>query len=378
MPRRCVLSTVGMSPFLNVLRPDEGGWRGRLNRLSNAADLSDDPEAAEKVDELELRALGLLEAGDVKSRRKNSAELNGIYGLYDNRLSGAGQDIHFLIATDTALGKRSAALIERFLQKEGLNASVFAPAGLNTASIEGFSGGMKELLMWCEKTIPGYRDAGYEVVFNLTAAFKSLQGYLNIVGMFYADRMVYIFEGSDRLLSIPQLPIQIDAEGLRAHAHRLAMLAAGAVLAPERRGGMPEALLDLDQDGNAMISDWGLLVWNRMKAGILGEAPIAFPRLVWEPSFKKDFAAATAQERISLQETLALVSMLLEDAGGDPAALKRHGGLQYDNYTGKKAVQGRPIGHFRISQGVRASCIAEEGILKLRHFGAHDDVNDNP
>jgi putative CRISPR-associated protein (TIGR02619 family) len=367
-----------MSPFLNVIRPEEGEWRGRLNRLSNAADLSGEPEAAEKVDELELRALELLETGDVKTRRLNSAELNGIYGLYENRLSGGGQDVHCLIATDTALGMRSAALIERFLQKEGINVTVFAPTGLNTASIEGFSGGMKQLLMWCEKTIPGYRDAGYEVVFNLTAAFKSLQGYLNIVGMFYADRMVYIFEGSDRLLSIPQLPIQIDTEGLKRHADKLALLAANAILPIQDLGGMPEGLLDTDEQGSAMISDWGLLVWNRMKHRILGEKLIVLPNLTYEASFEKDFANASAKERIVLQETLASASAYLLEAAGDCAALKRHGGLQYDNYTGKKAVQGRPIGHFRVTQGVRVSCLAEDGVLNLRHFGAHDYVNDNP
>ncbi len=378
MPRRFVLSTVGMSPFLNVIGSDEGEWRGRLNRLSNAADLSQDPEAAEKVDELELRAQELLETGDVKKRRRNSAELNGIYGLYDNRLSDGGQDVHFLIATDTALGKRSAGLIERFMQKQGLNVAVFAPRGLNTASIQGFTGGMKNLLMWCEETIPGFRDAGYEVVFNLTAAFKSLQGYLNIVGMFYADRMVYIFETSDRLLSIPQLPIQIDVEGLQRHADKLALLAANAVLPVHELGGVPEALLDADEQGSAMISDWGLLVWNRMKSRILGDRLIQFPYIKYETSFNKDFSNASPQERIALQETLATANAFLLEAKGDCAALKRHGSLQYDNYTGKKAVRGRPIGHFRISQGARVSCIAEGGVLKLRHFGAHDYVNDNP
>lgn len=377
MRRRFVLSTVGMSLFFNALTRDENQWRGRLNRLSNASDLSGDSEAAEKIEELESRGLNLLEAGDVKTRRRISAELNGIYGLYDDHLTG-DQDVHCLIATDTALGKRSAALIERFLQDQGLNVIVFAPGGLNTASLEGFSRGMKELLIWCEQTIPGYRDAGYEVVFNLTAAFKSLQGYLNIVGMFYADRMVYIFEGSSRRLSIPQLPIHINADDLKRHASRLALLGAGAVLGGKEYAGRPEALLDMDDGGSAVISDWGLLIWNRIKNAILGNELISFPGLSYAPSFQKDFKNASPPERIVLQETLPDASVFLKDNGGDSTALKTHGGFQYDNYVGKRATDARPIGHFRINRGNRVSCIAAGELLILRHFGAHDYVSETP
>ena len=306
-----------------------------------------------------------------------SAELNGIYALYEDQLA-ANQDIHYLIATDTALGRRAAQQIETFLQKQGVNVNVFAPANLNTGSLEGFSRGMKELLIWCEDTIPGYKNSGYEVVFNLTAAFKSLQGYLNIIGMFYADRLVYIFEGSNRLLSIPQLPIKVDSEGLRTYADKLALMAAGAVMPIREMGDLPEALLDIDRAGNALISDWGLLIWNRIKNRIFSETLVSFPYLQYEPSFKKDFSNASPQERVALQETLADASALMVDAGGDCSVLKRHGGLKYDNYTGKQSPNGGPIGHFRITRGNRVSCIDEKGVLRLRHFGAHDYVNNNP
>jgi hypothetical protein len=58
--------------------------------------------------------------------------------------------------------------------------------------------------------------------------------------------------------------------------------------------------------------------------------------------------------------------------------MKEHGGLQYDNYTNKRTRAGCPIGHFQITQGDWVSCTAEDGVLRLRHFGAHEYVNDNP
>jgi hypothetical protein len=71
------------------------------------------------------------------------------------------------------------------------------------------------------------------------------------------------------------------------------------------------------------------------------------------------------------------VATQLEESEGNTAPLKQQGGIQYDNYAGKRLGK-QPIGHFRISRGIRVSCMAENGGLTLRHFGAHDYVNNNP
>jgi hypothetical protein len=84
---------------------------------------------------------------------------------------------------------------------------------------------------------------------------------------------------------------------------------------------LPESLLD-DDGRSVTLSAWGQLIWNRSN-------------------------------------------------------LKADPGLQYDNYTGKSR-EGQPIGHFRLDQGRRASCVSNGGHLFLRHFGSHDCVNDNP
>lgn len=100
--------------------------------------------------------------------------------------------------------------------------------------------------------------------------------------------------------------------------------------------------------------------------------------MTYTDSFQRDFrAAATTADKGKLQETLAKASRLLAEANGGTQLLKGDGGLQYEIFTNKHSNE-RPIGHFRVTQSIRVSCIAHAGGLQLRHFGAHDYVNDNP
>jgi len=109
-----VLSTVGISILLNGLEKTEQEWRERLSAAANHPELS--PELADKVNELTQRVLDRMQNSSVHENRKRCAELNGLYGIYDNNLAAASKDTHFLIATDTALGKASANILQEFLR----------------------------------------------------------------------------------------------------------------------------------------------------------------------------------------------------------------------------------------------------------------------
>jgi putative CRISPR-associated protein (TIGR02619 family) len=374
MPKRkFVLTTVGISILLNSA--DSEDWRRRLIQLSNATTV--EGEIATRVEAQSLRVLEILRQIDIRKNRDLSAELNGLYGYYDDQLSQAQTDVHWLVATDTYLGRQAAKVVETFLREQGLNCNVHTPPNLSTLEPRTFSVGIKNLIHWCEETIPEYRKAQYHVAFNLTGAFKSLQGYLNIAGMFYADEMVYIFETGQRLLSIPRLPLQIDTEVLRDYRVELALMAQGRIYPEEQVGGIPAGMLDVDQKGNALLSDWGTIVWNRARQTLLGDDLLSFPRLQYTDSFRRDFKSASSTERAELQEKLAKVSALLEDHNGNTSALKQDGGLQYNIFANQKSKDGRPIGHFRISDSRRVSCTAEDGALRLRRYGEHS-INDNP
>jgi len=48
------------------------------------------------------------------------------------------------------------------------------------------------------------------IIFNITAGYKAFIPYLTIIGQLYNIPIKYIFEDSDKLISIPQLPIGFD------------------------------------------------------------------------------------------------------------------------------------------------------------------------
>lgn len=381
-----VVSTVGASLLLNFLQPEESKtWRKQLTDTSNytSSELEGQDDLYRMLLTLYDRAQEKLSTGPVSSIRRASAELNGIYGLYEGEIDRGRNDLHFLVATDTHQGRLSAKLVQRHLQENcGFKSvNIYCPGDLSTRDTASFSKGVKNLIGWCEENLPGYRDSGYRVIFNLTGGFKSLQGYLNTIGMFYADEMVYIFEGADgELIRIPRLPISIDVDQIRERAPGIALLAAEVAArypaSLAKQWDVPESFIEEYSDG-VTISTWGKLVWNRVKDGILTEL-LVFPRIEYLSDFQKEFKSASTKQRVNWSLTLAKVSALLELNDGNVAKLKEDGGLQYDNYVNRRASNQEPIGHFRLNQSERVSCVATGGRLTLRHIGSHDHVNNSP
>ena len=374
---RIVISTVGTSLLTNQINranPDERDWYMQLRDCANSNE-KETPHAVKKIIvSLQNRAHKQLAENKTAVIRRSSAELNGLYGLYDNQLS-AKQDVHFLISTDTFQCETTANVIRDFLQGQGLSTvTVYTPPGLSTASTDAFSNGIDDLIVWLADNIPAYKERGYQVFFNLVGGFKSLQGYLNTIGMFHADHILYIFEGQNaELISIPRLPITVDVQAIEPYSVDFALMDAGLTMPLNEN--IPEALI-LKVDGEMTLSTWGRLVWGECKASLLSKTLLNFPRLVFEESFKQDYKNTKhPTDKRQLQETLATVSCLLEENRGDSVKLKKDGGLHYTNLH--TLEQGKPIGHFRVNYSKRVTCLAKDGVLYLRRYGEHD-VIDNP
>lgn len=369
---KLIVSPVGISLLLNYASQIRQDSDLRKQFLLHSNDKNLPQELAGQVEELFGEILTCLIDANVETRRKLSAELNGLYGLFPNG-QFSKSDMHLLIATDTELGQTTARILDEFLREHGVrNIQIICPPGLQTEDEVQFRRAIRELFADLESILPEYKNKVYQITFNLTGGFKSLYSYLSIVGMFYGDKIVYIFENG-KLLSIPRLPLKIDDSQLRQpeQAVQLALLAAGHIY---RRSDiqLPGALWEEDEKGDVTISEWGQLIWDQVKNDILSKGLLLFPYLEYESTFRKDFEKATPEQRIRLQETLAKASKLLLEHQGNIKALKEHGGLQYDNYTNKSLPDGTPIGHFRINEGDRVTCIAVGGKLYLRHFGSHD------
>lgn len=381
-PKRFVLSTVGTSLFVNFLKElkEDTAW---LTRTANDNDEKLDPELRQKLDELKDRILQQLKlsAHDRDRHRRLSAELNGLYGIYGDQLPLGCDDLHWLVVTDTAQGRKAGEVLGTFLHNHFSSVQTLCPAKLSTRNTADFDSGIKELIGWCEANIPKYKDDGYEILFNLVGGFKSLHGYLSVIGMFYADEIAYIFEASDELIRIPRLPITINIEEMRDCAVGLALLASEVAPYPNRLldcWPVPNAFRE-EVDDHAILSTWGKLVWGKARRSLLATDLLEFPRLKYTDQFQKRFKEADPSKRIEVQERIARVAALLEINDGNTAVLKTDNELQYDNYVNKKASDGSPIGHFRLNnRGDRVSCVVGRGTLVLRKFGAHDEVNDKP
>ena len=378
---RFILSTIGTSILTNLINranPDEGTWFGILRDSANLKQDELSPDTEKVLNTLANRALEKLLENDVGTNRRISAELNGIYGIYGGRLPDSNDDQHYLICTDTCQGQTTGNLIAEFLGDQGFTVSVVTPKGLSTQDTESFTKGTKELIMWLDHAIP-MPDSGWDVTFNLVGGFKSLQGYMQTFGAFYADEIVYIFEGSTDLIRIPRLPIQIDNTLIETHKIQFALMAAGKLYPIKELNGIPETLLEsVEENGKtyAGLSAWGELVWHRTKADLLGEELLPFPRLTYTPSFHRDLNGVNAEELLKLQETLAKVAVILENFGGDRTGLAT-GGIRFKRFQ----RHDNDIYRFSITRGIRASCKFESGQLTLLHYGQHqymDDVSHAP
>lgn len=374
---RFVLSTIGTSTLTNSInRATEGDWFGILGASANLKEDELSDESKNVIDTLAERAREKLSQNDVETHRRASAELNGIYGIYGGTLPEQNADHHYLICTDTFQGQITGNLIKDFLQRKGFEAEIFVPPSLSTKDTDSFTDGTKELIKWLEDNVPWRRDSGYQVIFNLVGGFKSLQGYMQTFGTFYADETVYIFEGSSDLIKIPRLPIQIDTAVIEEHTLKFAMMAADEFYPIEELDGIPETLLEPIPDNGrtvAGLSAWGELIWNRTKSDLLAKALLPFPGLEYLPNFRTDFNNQNDPEaRLKLQETLAQVAYTLEINNGSTESLTE-GGLRF------KPLKRFPgIFTFRIARGIRVSCSKGNGTLKLHRYGPRNTVNNNP
>ena len=377
--QRFVVSTIGTSILTNSIdrgNPAEGTWFGILRDSANKTQDEITDDELEVIDELARRALEKLNRDDVETNRRSSAELNGVYGIYDGTLPNDNNDLHYLVCTDTVQGQKTGQLIQNFLASKGFTVNIVTPPQLSTKDTQSFAAGTKWLINWLDETLPK-PNTGYQVIFNLVGGFKSLQGYMQTFGTFYADETVYIFEGSSDLIKIPRLPIQIDNTVIENQKIKFALMNAGQLYPINELEGIPETLLELvEDDGNiyAGLSTWGELVWNRTKSDLLSQGLLQFPRLVYQQSFINDCNNLNGQQWTKLQETLAKVTAALENSNGDISQLNNQvSGLNFEQLRNLNNIC-----TLRITQGVRVSCKITDDGLTLRRYGSHDYVYGNP
>jgi putative CRISPR-associated protein (TIGR02619 family) len=249
---------------------------------ANARRAADIPEEAltALTTHVEARRRELL-AASIEEASKCSAELNSLIKLYEGDVrvqKGQTPDMHCLLCTDTWLGRQVGATIKAWLESRGLFVILKDDiGGLRTDDLNGFQTAMADLARWCAEELHDYKQSGYHILFNLTGGFKSIQGFLQTLAMFYADESIYIFETGAELLRLPKLPVMLGEEAhVRDYLDVFRKLSIYGELPARECAGVAETLL-FRIDDTVALSAWGELVWNNAKANIYQEQLLPSP-----------------------------------------------------------------------------------------------------
>lgn len=331
-----IISTCGTSLLTNNA---DGDVRSLLIRHANLKNASDCPTAERLLidNHLRQRASDVKQAGDAELA-KLSAEMNAIFKFYDG--NPTPQDMHILIHTDTWLGRETGNLLRDVLSQRGFSVDTPTISDLRTQDVDSFQLALSELVKWAAETLPAYQQQQYNIIFNLTGGFKSIQGFMQTLAMLYADETVYIFESNKELLRLPRLPVRLDGEQIvRDHLAVLCPLALGLPVSRNAVDALPETLV-LRLDNDRALSPWGELLWQQHKTAVyrtgLHTAPST--KIQFTDTFQRSIAGLSPDRYERLNQQIDKLAQFLHSQRAtnllslDVKALRipRHGGCTHE------------------------------------------------
>lgn len=253
-----IINTCGTSILTNPARKDAELY-DVLTKYSNAKSDSEIPSDIYK--RIEAHWTSLIDTWSKKSEgeaKKTSAELNCLLTWQRNNNVAVSDCFCYLVHTDTLVGKLAAELLEEWLKENGYRVSLQEIKSLNTDNLDSFEDGLSNLTKWAFETKPKSID-GYSYIFNIAGGFKSVSGFMQILGTFIADQTIYKFEGGNEVLEIPKLPIVwSEADAIKRHFDDY------------RRISLGIQLQSYSHLNNLWIKDgkftpWGQLAWESAK-----------------------------------------------------------------------------------------------------------------
>lgn len=257
---KVIVSTCGTSTLTNGASPD---LQKLLRDTANSREGELPPEAKAAIDgrlDEKKREISTLPK---EKLRDFSAELNGLLGISEEEKPHPS-DMHFIIHTDTYQGEAVASFLAEWCSGRGIPSQAVPVESLNTRSVMEFNDGIGNLVKWCQESLPGYRSSGFKVIFNLVGGFKSLQGYMQTLGMHFADESVYVFEGEKVLLRIPRLPLDLDSSCRAVFSESLEFfrrLHISRAQVPEGECAALPGTFFTCIDGSCVLSPWGEVLW---------------------------------------------------------------------------------------------------------------------
>jgi len=361
----CMLVTCGTSVLTHG---EDEPTRQRCQGLANLCHL----DAADQawLAGLTARASRRLTQASPLVARSLSAEVNSVAAWFAGPSPATGQpDILILLHTDTALGRSAAELLADWFHGQGFATHLHTESGLATRSLLDFQQSLADLVRWAWTVLPGYRSAGYRIVFNLTGGFKGILAVLQVMATFMADETVYLFQGSQDLMTIPRLPVRLATEEtVRQHLQAFRGM---AVLGSVPHGGctgLPETLY-FAHDGQAGLTAWGEIVWREArdafyKGGLL--EPLSL-RIRFGEAFRRAAASLAPDRLLVLNENVDQLARMLESPENpNPRSLHFH-------KLTRPTEDGCTHEFYASSEGGAPRCYVREegGAFLVARYGAH-------
>lgn len=258
MKRKLIISPCGTSLLTNFVNQE---LRKKINKYANYKEQEIDLEDKTIIEQEINKLSAICLQWDLEEAQRRSAELNSLIKFYHGKLS-EHNDHHILIKTDTYLGSQTAIIIQKFLKRYNFSVEILEIKDLQTKDMTSFHLALSEIVKDFDERLPFYQKQNYEIVFNLTGGFKSIQGFLQVLAMFYADKSIYIFESNEELLEIPKIPIKLDRIDIfESNLNAFRNLEIGNKI---DGNNIPDIFLFRIGD-EVTLSSWGELAWKNAK-----------------------------------------------------------------------------------------------------------------
>jgi len=265
-----IITTVGTSLFENYHKK----YRDKtFEDLYNF--FKDNEISAKELDNHELRKKNLIDnfnSNYFKNNPDASAEIKSLIKLQEELKEDF--DI-YLLHSDTALGRLAAEIIKD-------NISLYEECGLKISKVDihpienlqiqnrqKFIKGMQELINNIYKISQNYWG---NVVINITGGYKATIPYLTILAQVNQCPIYYIFENTDALIQIPNIPIDINWKLFEDYWESFSLIEKSNVI---KESDLPEKFLkdcraflesvDIDNEHCCVLNPLGEILWNKYK-----------------------------------------------------------------------------------------------------------------
>lgn len=242
----CFLITVGTSLIEKYLNPngrqrqnvsfvfdnlknktcDESFWEDNLNvdTLHTNIIKNTEPKLTSVIDSYknaynEINPWSIT--NNIDKLKDISAELKTLLKLKQKLGANfSSNDKIYLFPTFTYDGALCAKILKDILARitNGALIEVIFTKGLNSAKDVGptfTSEGIPKLLNNIYRKIEGGKEVGKEIYLLISGGYKSIVPYTTLIGLLTRHGLYYIYEDSDQLLELPNLPISIDMNVFR-------------------------------------------------------------------------------------------------------------------------------------------------------------------